>query len=114
MAITFLQLFAPNIVDNAAPETLFTIPASPGTNLLRNGRVRFSNYTAGAVTIEAWSVPSGDTEGDDNICLPVTSLPANSYLDLDIPVLAAGGFFSAQAGAATSITATQLDGFIQS
>jgi hypothetical protein len=48
------------------------------------------------------------------VCLPTTSIAANSYIDLDVPVMIAGGFLQAQAGAATSITATCLDGFIQS
>lgn len=112
--ISFSQLFAPNQVDNAAPETLLTVASTPSTIILRNARVRFSNTTAGAVTIKAWAVPSGGSTGDDNTCLPTTSIGANSYLDLDVPVIAAGGTFRAQAGAATSITATALDGFYQS
>jgi len=39
---------------------------------------------------------------------------ANSYIDADCPLLSAGGFVQAQAGAATSITASHIDGFIQS
>jgi hypothetical protein len=35
-------------------------------------------------------------------------------MDLDIPVIAAGGTFRAQAGTATSITAVCIDGFVQS
>jgi hypothetical protein len=114
MAITFLQLFAANQIDNAAPETLFTVGATPSTNLARNVRVRFANTTGGAVTIKAWAVPPAGAAGDTNVCLPVTSVPANDFIDVDIPVMIASGFLQAQAGAATSITATMLDGFIQS
>lgn len=114
MTITFSQLFGPNVVDNAAPETLYTVPALPTTSILRNGRVRFSNTTAGAVTVKAWAVPAAGAAADGNVFLPTVSIPANGYLDVDIPVVAAGGFVQAQAGAATSITATCLDGFIQS
>lgn len=114
MAITFSQLFAPQQVDNAAADTLYAVPATPAQNILRNGRVRFANTTGGAVTIKAWAVPSGGAVGDDNVCLPTVSIGANSYLDLDVPVLAAGGTLQAQAGAASSITASCLDGFVQS
>jgi hypothetical protein len=110
MAITFSQLFAPNQVNNASAETLYTVPSSPTTNILRNGRVRFANTTAGAVTITAWA----GAATDDNCFLPVTSIAAYGFLDTDVPVIAAGGTLRAQAGAATSITATCLDGFIQS
>lgn len=114
MAIAYSQLFAPNVVDNAAAETLFTVPATPTNSILRNGRVRFANTTALAATIKCWAVPSGGSAADSNVCLPTLSLLANSYVDLDIPVIAAGGTIQAQAGTASSITATAIDGFIQS
>lgn len=113
MALAWSLLFAPNQLDNAAPETLFTVPTTPATSLLRNGRVRFVNTTAGAVTVTAWAVPLAGTAGDTNCCLPVVSIAAESYTDVDIPIMNAGAFFQAQAGAATSITAVLLDGFIQ-
>ena len=114
MTIQFLQLFNPNQVDNAAPETLYTVPATPTAIILRNGRIRFSNPTAGAVTIKAWAVPSGGAAADTNCFLPTASIAAAGYLDVDVPVLAAGGFIQAQAGAAASISALCLDGFLQS
>jgi hypothetical protein len=66
------------------------------------------------VTIKAWVVPPAGAAGDSNVCLPTTSIVANGFLDLDVPVMIASGFMQAQAGAASSITATCLDGFIQS
>jgi hypothetical protein len=114
MALTFSQLFASKQVNNAAPDTLFTVPASPTNTILRNGRIRFANTTAGAVTIKAWAVPAAGTAADSNVCLPTLSLAANTYTDVDLPVLGAGGFVQAQAGTASSITASMLDGFTQS
>lgn len=114
MAISFFQFFASKQVNNAAADTLFTVGASPSTNLARNVRVRFCNTTAGPVTIKAWAVPPAGTAADSNVCLPTTSILANNSLDLDVPVMVAGAFMQAQAGAATSITAEHLDGFVQS
>lgn len=114
MTITFSQLFAANQIDNVAVETLFTVPASPASSLARNVRVRFSNTTGVAATIKAWAVPPAGTAGDTNVCLPTTSIAGNAFLDVDIPVMIAGAFLQAQAGTATSITATMLDGFTQS
>ena len=108
--LSFSQLFAPNQVDNAAPETLYTCPS--GT-LTRNMRVRFTNTTAGAVTIEAWAVPTAGSAGDTNACYPQVSIGAESYVDVDIPILTSGDKLQAQAGAASSITAICLDGFEQ-
>ena len=114
MALSFAQLFALKQVNNAAPDTIYTVPASPTNNLLRNMRLRFANTTVGAVTIKAWAVPAAGTAADANVFLPTTSVAANSYIDVDVPQLAAGGFVQAQAGAATSITVSGIDGFIQS
>ena len=114
MALSFYQLFAAKQVNNAAADTLFTVPSSPTASILRNGRVRFANTTAGAVTIKAWAVPTAGAASDANVILPITSIAANSYIDLDVPIMSAGAFMQAQAGAATSITATHIDGFIQS
>lgn len=114
MAITFSQLFAPNQVNDAAVETLYTVPTTPAGSIVRNMRVRFSNTTALACTIEAWAVPQSGSASDSNCCLPETSMAANTFMDLDVPVIASGGTFRAQAGTASSITAVCLDGFVQS
>jgi hypothetical protein len=114
MALSFSKLFAAKLVDNAAVDTLFTVGASPTSNLLRNGRIRFANVTAGAVTIKAWAVPAAGAAADANVLLPTLSIAANSFFDVDVPIVAAGGFVQAQAGAASSINASHVDGFIQS
>lgn len=113
MALSFTKLFEPNMVDNAAAETLYTVPSSP-TSVLRNARVRFSNITGGAVTIKAWAVPASGSASDTNCCLPTVSIAANSYLDVDLPLMKSGDFLQAQAGAGSSITSAAIDGFLQS
>jgi hypothetical protein len=114
MAITFSQLFAPNQVNDAAVETLYTVPTTNATTIVRNMRVRFSNTTALACTIEAWAVPQSGSASDSNCCLPETTLAAYNFMDIDVPVMAAGDTFRAQAGTAASITAVCIDGFVQS
>lgn len=114
MSISRSLLFVPEVVDNAAPDDLITMAATPATLLLINGRVRFVNYTGVAATITAWAVPSGGTAGDSNICLGVTSISGGSYLDMDVPQIGAGGKLQAQAGTASSITAQAIDGALYS
>ena len=114
MTITYAKFFEPNQVDNAAPETLYTVPALPGSNLLRNGRIRFSNTTAGAVTITAWAVPAAGSAADANKFFPAYAIPAYGFIDVDVPNLKAGDFVQGQAGAAASISACLMDGFLQS
>lgn len=110
MAITLSNFFAANQVDNAAEEVIYTVPATPSANIMTNMRVRFTNTTAGAVTIDAWAYESGDTAADDTAFLKGYSIAANDYIDVDVPRLGASGVFSAQAGAATSITCHCLSG----
>ena len=112
MALTYTKLFEPNQVDNVALETLFTVPVSPTTTLLRNGRIRFTNTTAGAVTITCHAVPASGAASDTNAILKGYSVNANAYVDVDLPVLKAGDFVQAQAGAATSISAHMVDGVL--
>lgn len=112
MAITYVKLFDSNHVNNAAVETLYTVPSTPTTTLLRNGRVRFTNVTAGSVMLDVYAVANAGSAGIDNALLYQYALPAYSALDIDIPVLSAGGTIRAQAGAASSITAHAVDGVL--
>ena len=109
-SITRTVLFASEDVDSASADTLFTVPTSPSSLILINGRLRFVNHTGGAVTVKAWAVPLSGSALNSNLFLPTTSIGANSYLDVDIPQMGPGAFVQAQAGAATSITAIPLDG----
>jgi len=113
MTIAFSKLFEPNMVDNAAVETIYTVPATPTTSLLRNGVIRFSNITAVSVTITAYAVPLSGSASTTNMSLPTVSVPAYSFIDWAVPTLKAGDFVQAQAGAATSINAQFIDGFLQ-
>lgn len=114
MALTFGKLFASKQVNNAAVDTLLTVPTSPATSVLRNGRVRFANTTGTAATIKGWAVPAAGAADDSNVFLPTVSVPANGYVDVDVPAMAAGDILQAQAGTASAITASCIDGFIQS
>lgn len=104
IATTFLKAFEPNVVDNAAPETLYTVPTTPSTTKAMGFVVRYVNTTAGAVTLQSWAVPLSGSAGDSNEVVMV-SVPANDYVDVEYGPLKAGDFIQAQAGAATSITA---------
>lgn len=114
MSLSFAKLFSSKQVNNAAADTLFTLPTSPANTILRNGRIRFVNTTNAFVTIKAWAVPNGGANADANVFLPSTSIGVNGYIDVDLPMLDAGSFVQAQAGAANSITAHFIDGFLQS
>jgi hypothetical protein len=111
MTIAIIQLFPPTVLTTSAA-TLFTMPTSPTTSILRNGRMRFLNTTASPVTVTAYAVPKGGTAGVGNAFLDAQSIAANAYLDTDIPVMAEGDFLQALASAGTAVTASELDGVI--
>lgn len=111
MATHFTQLFAPAQLTTSAA-TYYTMPSTPSTIVLINGRVRFTNTTSGIVTATAHAVQSGGSASDSNAFMKAESIPANSHVDVDVPVLAASGTLQALAGAATSITISQLAGIL--
>lgn len=110
-SLSIIQIFPPTVLTTSAA-TIFLVSASPNTQVLRNGRVRFTNTTAGPVSVTAYAIQSGGTAGAANAFLNGETIAPNSHLDSDIPMLGAGGFFQALANANTSVTATALDGVI--
>ncbi|NOV28011.1 hypothetical protein E5S69_31490 [Cupriavidus necator] len=109
MAITYIKAFQP-VVLGTSLSSLYVVPVQPTTNLLRGGRIRLSNTTSGAVQVSLHAVPVGGSASDGNKFLPSKSIPANDYMDVDVPAMQAGDFIQAIAGAASSITAEWMAG----
>ena len=109
MTISYSSFFTPTVLTTAAA-TLYTVATTPAGQLLRGGRVRLVNTTAGAVTATLYAVPSAGAAADGNAFLKAKSIAANDYLDIDVPILPAGATLQALAGANTSITAHMLSG----
>lgn len=111
MAIYVAQLFAPAVLGTTAA-TYYTVPALPASNILMNGRVRFTNTTASPVTVTAYAIQSGGSAADSNAFMKGESVPGNAHVDVDVPLLAASGFLQALAGATTSVTILSLGGVV--
>ena len=109
MSITYSSFFPPAQLGTSAA-TLFTAPTSPTSTLLRGGRIRFVNTTAGAVTVTAYAVPLAGTASASNAFVSGKTIAANDFLDVDVPIIGPGGFVQALASAATSITAHMISG----
>lgn len=105
---TQTQLFAPAALTTSAVAYIAAI-AAPSKYLI-NAKVRFTNITAGAITVTAYAVQSGDSPVDANAFMKAESIPANSHVDVPVPVLATGGTMQALASAGTSITISFLAG----
>jgi hypothetical protein len=111
MTINVSQLFAPAALGTSVA-TYYTVPTLPASNTLMNGKIRFTNVTNGAVTVTAYAIQSGGTAADSNAFMKTESIPANSHVDVAVPMLAAGGFIQALAGAVSSITISCLSGVV--
>lgn len=112
MALSFVKLFQPIQLPGSAA-AIFTI-AGPNTQLLRNGRVRLTNTTSGAVASTLYAVPSGGAAGASNEFFAGQSIAPNSYVDVDVPQLAIGDAIWGFAGATSSISIAAMDGVLQS
>lgn len=113
MTISYSSFFAPTVLTTTAA-ALYLVPATPLSNLLRGGRVRFTNTTGAAVTVTAYALPAAGTVGVANAFVSSKSVAANDYLDVDVPILPAGATLEALASAGASITAHMLGGGIYS
>lgn len=113
MALTIQQLFSP-VQLAAAVGVLFSMPTSPTTSILKNGRVRLTNTSAGAVPVTLYADASATGSSAANCCLSAVSIAGNSYLDVDIPTLKAGDTLRGFAGTANVITMHELGGVLYS
>jgi len=110
MTISYLQLFEP-VVLTTSDQILYTVPLTPTTNLLRGGRIRFSNSNGSAVQISAYSVPASATpESPGNVFAPNISVPSNGFIDVDVPLLGPGDSIQAVAGLSNAITVSAING----
>ena len=109
MSITYTTFFNPTVLTTSAA-TLYTVPASPSSTVLRGGRLRLANTTAGAVTVTLYAVPLAGSAAAGNAFVSGKTISANDFLDVDVPLMGPGAFIQGLAGAATSITAHMISG----
>ena len=109
MALAYNPLFIPQQL----PITNLNLFVVTSEGLFRNGRIRISNTTALPVNVKAWDLPSGQAVGDAYVCIPLTSIPPNSFVDFDLPIMNSLDTLVIVASVATSLTACQIDGFLQ-
>ena len=111
MSVQITQLFEPVLITDTAA-TIYTVPTSPATLVLFRGRVRFTNTDTATRSVTVYAVPKGGTAATTNIVANGESIAPNDHLDLDIPVLAAGGFIQALTDSSGKVSASALDGLL--
>lgn len=113
MALTFTQLFTPVVLPSSVA-VLYIMPTLPATTVLKNGRVRLTNTTAGAVTATLYADAAAEASGTANCFLFAVSIAAGASLEVDIPTLRAGDTLRGLAGAGASITMHEAGGTLYS
>ena len=109
MTISYSNFMVPTVLGVAAA-TLFTVPSTPTTTLLRGGRMRLTNTSAAAVTVTLYAVPAAGAAAAGNAFVSAKSVAANDILDVDMPIMPAGSFVQGLASGATAITAHVISG----
>lgn len=113
MAITVAALFAPTVLTGSAA-TIYTVPTSPGTTTLVNGRVRFCNTSNASRAITWYAVPASGSAAAGNAQMNAEALAANAHVDVDVPLMGAGATIQAFADAASDVTMSLLAGVLVS
>lgn len=110
MSVTYKKFFEP-VQLGTSLATLFTVDSLPATVLLRGGRVRITNTTGAAVAAELDAVPSGGSASATTQIVPTNfTVGANSWIDVDLPVMKAGDFLQGKAGSASAISVQFMGG----
>lgn len=112
MAIEYGRKFAPTQLTTSLV-TLFTLGTLGDGRTMENMVVRFTNTTAGAVTVDAHLVPSSGSASDTNKVVPTVSIAANSTSDIRIPKMIGGDFLQAKASAGASISMSEVTGKVR-
>ena len=107
--ISYKKFFAPTVLGTVAG-LLMTVDLAPSSTLLRGARIRLTNTTAVAATVTLYAVPLAGAAGVGNAFVAGKPIGANDYLDVDVPIMAAGDFIQGLAGTAASITAHMISG----
>lgn len=111
MPVAYSKFFAPTVLGTSAGG-LYTVQNNAASNLLRGGRVRLTNTTAASATARLYAVPSGGSPGVGNAFFYDQTVPANSYVDVDVPILAVGDSLQGSASVAATINIQAIAGGI--
>ena len=109
MSINYQKFFQPITLTTSAV-VIYTVPATPLSNLFRGGRVRLTNSTSAPKTARLHAVPAAGAVADTNSFFFDQTIPAFGYVDVDVPILAAGDTIQALASATPGVGIQAMTG----
>lgn len=109
MAISYQKFFQPQTL-GAVASVVYTVPTSPTSNLFRGGRVRLTNTTNAPKTARLHAVPAAGAVADLNAFFFDQTIPAFGYVDVDVPIMAAGDTIQALASVSPGVGIQAMTG----
>lgn len=109
MAISYLKFFQPTVLTTSLV-TLFTVPVTPASSLLRSCRLRLTNTSTTAKSARLYAVPASGAAADGNAFYFDQTVTPNSYMDVDVPIMAAGDFIQGLASATPGLNIQAIAG----
>jgi hypothetical protein len=113
MALEYFKLFVPTLLTGSAA-TIYTMPATPVTTVMKNLRVRLTNTDTSARAVTLYAVPAAGSASATNMFLPAVSIPAGGYLDVDVPTLKFSDFLQGFASTTSVVNIQELGGTLYS
>jgi hypothetical protein len=109
MTISYSKFMSPTVLGTSV-STLFSVPAQPAATLLRGARMRLVNTSVATVSVTLHAVPLASSASDGNAFCKNKTIAAGNYLDIDMPIIGAGGTVQALSDTASAVTAHMLNG----
>lgn len=110
MTMQYSKLFEPVALVLTTPTTIFTVPATPTSTLLRGAIVRITNTSAASAEVTLYAVPLGGSAGVTNAFVSKVSVGVNGYFDVQVPQMKAGDFVQGFAGTAAALNIQAIAG----
>lgn len=85
MAMEYKKLFEPVLL-TSSPAAILAVSATPATRILKGGIIRITNTSGSAVQV---TLSAGANSATNNF-FPGKTVPANDYIDVQMPQLKAG------------------------
>lgn len=113
MALTITQLFTPLQLP-ASTEVLYTVPSSPPTTVLKNGRIRLTNTDGAAISVTLYAAAAAVPSNAASCFVSADAILGNSSVEIDLPTMRAGDTLRGFAGTASAITMHEIGGTLYS
>lgn len=109
--VIYQRFFSPQML-STVPALIYQLSASPTSLISRGWRVRLSNVSNASTSVTLYNVPNGASPQLQNEIVNAGPVPANSYVDIDIPIMGPGDALWASSGINAALVLHLLNGIL--